>query len=332
MRIVITGATGNLGTALIRALQAHDPGVEIVGIARRPPADDPSGVNWRSLDLTAPGADVGLAEAVDGATAVVHLAWAIQPVREREALHKINVGGTAAVLRAVAAAGVPQLVYASSIAVYAPDRGPVDEDWPRTGIPASLYSQQKVEAEDLVWEFVGAHPDITVAVLRPTLVVQREAAMEIAELFLGSRKAMRALGRARGRLPLIPLPSGLRMQIVHADDVADATVRVLQRKAHGAFNLAAETLEARELAGLLGARPVPVPRRIVRALVGVAYRARLVPSSPGWFDMLVEGPVADTSRARYQLGWQPRHSSREAAEELLESSAAGSTGRTAALR
>lgn len=332
MRIVITGATGNLGTALIRALQVHDPEVEIVGICRRPPTDDSSGVEWHALDLTAPAADLGLTAAMKGATAVVHLAWAIQPVREATRLHEINVGGTAAVLRAVASAGVPHLVHASSIAVYAPDRGPVDEDWPRTGIPASAYSRQKVEAEELVDQFTRMHPELTVTVLRPTLVVQRDAAMEIAELFLGSRKAMRALGKLRGRLPVIPLPAGMQMQIVHADDVADATVRALHRQTRGAFNLAAEVLGARDLAALLGARAVPVPRRLARGLVGVAYRARLVPSSPGWFDMLVEGPVADTSRARYQLGWQPRHSSRDAAAELLESSAAGATGTTAALR
>jgi UDP-glucose 4-epimerase len=332
MRIVITGATGNLGTALIRVLQTHDPEVEIVGIARRPPSDDTSGVEWRSLDLTAPGADVALAEAMQGADAVVHLAWAIQPVREHKRLHTINVGGTAALLRAVATAGVPQLVHTSSIAVYGPERGPVDENRPSAGIPASTYSQDKVEAEKMVAEFVRTHPEVAVAVLRPTLVVQRDAAMEIAELFLGSRKAMQALGKARGRLPVIPLPAGLRMQIVHADDVAEATVRVLQRKARGPFNLAAETLEARDLAALLGARPLPIPRRLVRGVVGLAYRARLIPSSPGWFDMLVEGPVADTSRARYELGWQPRYSSRAAAEELLESSAAGASGTTPALR
>ncbi len=331
MRIVITGATGNLGTALIRALQAHDPDVEIVGIARRPP-EDTGGVEWRSLDLTAPGADVALAEAMSGADAVVHLAWAIQPVREHKRLHKINVGGTAALLRAAAVARIPQLVYASSIAVYAPEAGPVDENGPTTGMPESAYSQQKVEAEGLVADFVRANPDVAVAILRPTLVVQREAAMEIAELFLGSRRGMRILGKLRGRLPLIPLPVGLCFQIVHADDVADATIRVLEKKARGPFNLAAEPLDTRELAGLLGARPVPVPRRVARAVVGVAYRARLVPSSPGWFDMLVEGPVADTSRARYELGWTPRHSSHDSAEELLESSAAGATGRTPALR
>ena len=332
MRVVITGATGNLGTALIRVLRAQDPDAEVVGICRRPPTEDADGVVWRALDLTAPGADLALGEVMEGTDAVVHLAWAIQPVRQHRTLHKINVGGTAAVLRAVAAAGVPQLVHVSSIGAYAPDRGPVDENWPVTGIPASAYSQHKVEAERLVAEFVRKHPEVAVAVLRPTLVVQREAAMEIAEMFLGSRRGMRRLAKARGRLPLIPLPAGLRMQVVHADDVGDATVRVLERKARGAFNLAAETLDSRDLAGLLGARRVPVPRRLFRAVVVLAYGARLIPSSPGFFDMLVTGPVADTCRARYELGWQPRHSSRDALEDLLDSSAAGATGTTPALR
>src|SRR4051812_39577789 len=154
MRIAITGATGNLGTALIRAIRASDPAAEIVGICRRPPEDSGAGVDWRRIDLSAPEADPALLAAFDGGNAVVHLAWAIQPARATELQHRTNVGGTAAVLRAAGAAGVPHMEHASSIGVYAAGGGgPVDESWPATGIASSLYSRQKVMAEGLVNEF-----------------------------------------------------------------------------------------------------------------------------------------------------------------------------------
>lgn len=333
MRIAITGASGNLGTALIRALRANDPAVEIVGICRRPP--DPAGdVDWRSIDLANPETEPALVAAFDGADAVVHMAWAIQPTREADRLHQINVGGTGLVLRAAAQVKVPHLVHTSSLAVYAPtNAAPVDESWPTTGVATSVYSRQKVEAEALLAEFTRANPDTTVAWVRPTLVTQRSAATEIAGLFMGGLLPMKVLGKLRGRLPLLPLPSGLQMQLVHSDDVADAIVRILDRKASGPFNLAAEVIGAPELGELMGgARTLPVPRPVVRGVVGAAYYAHAIPTSPGWIDMLVEGASMDSTRARTELGWSPRYTSVAAASEILDAFAEGARGETEALQ
>ncbi len=339
MRIAITGASGNLGTALIRALRGTDPGLDIVGICRRPPAEGPAGeslgaVDWRAIDLSRPECEPALVAAFDGVDAVVHLAWAIQPVREEERLYAVNVGGTARMLRAAAAAKVPHVVHGSSLAVYAPhETSPVDETWPTTGVKTSSYSRQKVEAERLVAEAERANPEMTFAYVRPTLVVQRNAAAEIASLFVGARLPMKALAALRGRLPLLPLPAGLQMQLVHADDVADAIVRILEQKAAGPFNLAAEVLGPHDLGDVMGgARPIGVPRQVTRAAVGVAYKARAIPTSPGWLDMLVTGASLDSTRARAELGWEPRYSSAQAAAELLDGFADGAQGPTPALQ
>jgi nucleoside-diphosphate-sugar epimerase len=331
MRIAITGASGNLGTALIKALRAYDPGSEIVGICRRPP-DSAGGVDWRSIDLANPETEPALVAAFDGADVVVHLAWAIQPTREEERLHQINVGGTALTLRAAAQVKVPHLIHTSSLAVYAPTGvGPVTESWPATGVATSAYSRQKVEAERLLGEFERANPNTTVAWVRPTLVVQRNAATEIAGLFLGGLLPMKVLGKLRGRLPLLPLPANLHMQLVHADDVADAFVRIIDRRAAGPFNLAADVIGAAELGELMGARTISVPRQVARVAVGAAYRAHAIPTSPGWLDMLVEGAELDSSRARTELGWDPHYTSTEAASEILDGFADGAPGSTDAL-
>jgi UDP-glucose 4-epimerase len=120
MRVVVTGATGNAGTALLRALE-HEPTIEeVVGIARRRPELTYVKVRWVQADV----ARDDLAEHLRGAAAVVHLAWLIQPGRDVDRCRAVNVDGTRRVLAAVAEAGVPALVYASSVGAYSP--GPKD--------------------------------------------------------------------------------------------------------------------------------------------------------------------------------------------------------------
>src|SRR5919112_5755254 len=124
MRIVITGATGNLGTALLRRLTASDEH-DLVGLARRLPDDSPfdGRVTWRSVDLTDDGATQTLTEAFAGADAVVHLAWGFQPSHDLAYLERLGVGGTRRVLEAGAGAGVPPPGHISSIGAFPPQEG-----------------------------------------------------------------------------------------------------------------------------------------------------------------------------------------------------------------
>src|SRR4051812_15088762 len=95
--VAVTGASGNLGTALLRRLTAPSAGVaEVRGMARRqPPAVAPyDRVRWFRADLGEPASKEVLPEFLDGADAVVHLAWAIQPGRRPDELRRVNVEGT----------------------------------------------------------------------------------------------------------------------------------------------------------------------------------------------------------------------------------------------
>jgi nucleoside-diphosphate-sugar epimerase len=231
----------------------------------------------------------------------------------------INVDGSARVFRAVADAGVPALVYASSVGAYS--RGPkdhrVDESWPTEGIPSSFYSRHKAETERMLDAFETENPGVRVVRLRPGLIFKRSAGTEIRRLFAGPFLPT-ALLRPR-LIPLVPRVPGLVFQAVHSLDVGEAYRLAAVRDVRGPFNIAAEpVLDPDELGRLLGARPVPVPARALRAAANATWRLRLQPSPPGWVDMALSVPILDTSRAREELGWTPRRTAGEALLELLD--------------
>jgi nucleoside-diphosphate-sugar epimerase len=314
LKVAVTGASGNVGTALLRRLTAADGGAaEVRGLARRRPPDMApyDQVEWHLADLGEPQCEAVLAEFLDGVDAVVHLAWALQPGRRPDQLHQVNVEGTRRVVRAAMAAGVGQVVHMSSLGAYAPGGGDrqVAEDWPTTGIPTSQYSRDKSDAERVVREIVGRHPEVILTVVRPTLVLQPEAASEIGRYFLGPLlfSAARLLPRPVARLLPVPLPA-VRVSFVHADDVADALERMLDRRAPGPFNLAAEPLmDAEAVARALGTVRLPVPAFLLRTGLSAAFTARLLPTEPGWLDLGVEAPALDSTRARKLLDWAPVH-------------------------
>src|SRR5215212_5672102 len=324
LTVAVTGASGNLGTALLRRLTAPGAGVaEVRGLARRQPPDVApyAGVRWHLTDLGEVTSEDVLPEFLDGVDAVVHLAWALQPGRRPEQLRRVNVEGSRRVARAAAAAGVAHVVHMSSIGVYAPGAvgQRVTEDWPTTGVPSSQYSRDKSEAERVVRQVLARHPGTTATVVRPTLVLQPEAGSEIGRYFLGPMLfgAARLLPGALARLLPLPLP-GVAVSFVHADDVADALERMLDRRAAGPFNLAAEPLlDSDAIAHALGTVRLPVPAVALRTALQAAFTARLVPTEPGWLDIGTQVPALDTSRARKLLDWTPKHRSDEVLAQFV---------------
>lgn len=333
--VVVTGASGNVGAGVLRALALHMPDAEVVGICRRPPTEGLiyQGVRWHAIDLALSDAARQLEPALRDANAVIHLALAVQPVRDEEYLYRANVLGTQAVLKAMATAHIQQLIYASSLGIYAPGADtPVSETWPDTGQATSTYSRHKVAVERMLDQFELDHPEITVARFRPTVVVQREAASLIRSLYLGPLIPRAALKLLRSRmLPVVPLPAGVALQFVHADDVGAAVVRLIHRRAHGSFNIAADILDSAAIAALVGGRPFEVNPRVVRTLVSALNGARLVALSPGWYDVAINTPLMNTSKARTELGWAPSRSSTQSALELIDGLAAGAVGTSAAM-
>jgi nucleoside-diphosphate-sugar epimerase len=313
MRVVVTGATGNVGVRVLYALARRDEVEEIVGLARRLPALEVPKTRFVAADIR----HADLVSAFGGADAVVHLAWMIQPARDERAMLSTNVEGSRRVAQAVVEAGVPALVYASSIGTYAP--GPnrrVGEDWPATGIPSSFYSRHKAAVERSLAELAVLHPELRIVVLRPGLIFQRGAAAEIHRLFLGP--LFPAAAANRRRLPILPLPRGFAVQAVHAEDVAEAYALAVTSDVRGPLNVAAEpVLDPSTLASALDAKPLTLPAGLVRAAAAATFAAHLQPTEPGWVDLALKTPLMATDRLE-ALGWSPRHTATAALRELLD--------------
>ncbi|XVV06297.1 NAD-dependent epimerase/dehydratase family protein [Actinosynnema sp. CA-248983] len=310
MRVVVTGASGNVGTALRRALAAL--GADVVCVARRVPDSAPE--TWVSCDVGAPAADVVLRAVFAGADAVVHLAWAVQPGSDEPPMRRTNLDGTAHVL--AAAAGVPHVVVASSVAAYTPAGHIVDETWPCDGVPGSAYSLQKARLEHML----DGYDRAPVARIRPCAIVQPEAGGQLDRWALSPLVPPGLLGK---RWLPVPLWSGLRAQVVHADDVARAIVVLLRHRAEGPFNVAAEpVLRADDLARVFGGFRLPVPLRALTALALPTWRLGLQPMHPGWLRLADQASIVDTTRLR-ALGWEPRHDARAALAEFVAAVAEG---------
>ena len=314
MRVVVTGATGNAGTSVLRALEDEPTVDSVLGLARRVPELTLPKVEWARADV----ARDPLEPHFRGADVVVHLAWLIQPARDQATVRATNVGGSRRVFEAVAAAGVPALVYASSVGAYSPgpkDRA-VDERWPTGGIPTSFYSRHKAEVEHLVDGFEAEHPEVRTVRLRPGLIFKRDAASGIRRLFAGPLLPNPLVHP--DRIPIVPDTPRLRFQAVHSHDVGEAYRLAIVSDARGAFNIAAEpVLDPDALAELLGARKLPVRGGVLRAGAALSWRGRLQPTPEGWVDMALGVPIMDATRARTELGWAPRHDGGEALRELL---------------
>jgi nucleoside-diphosphate-sugar epimerase len=314
MRVVVTGASGNVGTSLLRALEGEAAVTSVLGLVRRPPEIGFAKTTWAAADV----ASDDLAGHFRGAEVVVHLAWLIQPSHDPFAMWRTNVVGTERVLAAASQAGVRALVCASSVGAYSP--GPkdrrVDEAWPTHGVTTSSYSRDKAYQERLLDLFERDHPEVRVVRLRPALTFKKEAASEIRRFFLGPL-VPGSLARAEA-IPVVPKVKRLRTQAVHADDVGQAYRLAVVGDARGAFNLAADpVLDADAVAALLDARPVRVPAGLLKAGAAATWRLHLQPVSPGWLDLALQSPVLDAGRARAELGWKPRRNATETLQELL---------------
>jgi len=324
LTVAVTGPTGDIGRSVIRALERSRKVGRIIGMARRP--FDPSAHGWKRTEYRR--GDVldraSVDELVAGADVVVHLAFII--FGGRDETREINLRGSRNVFEAAVAAGAPRLVYTSSVAAYGfHDDNPdlLTEDVPPRGTREFYYSAQKAELEGLLAGTVEGS-GTEAFVFRPCIVAGRDAPT-LVEGFTGQtilgprvRRLWRALDAAPLLGPVLP-DTGTPFQLVHHDDVATAVrAAVAGQGSPGTYNLAAEApITIRDVAQALGWRALPIPRLALEALAQVVSRAPLVPAQARWINVIRKPVLMDTSKARRELRWRPKHDARETLRETV---------------
>ena len=322
LRVAVTGPTGEIGISTIEALESHPEVTQIVGMARRP--FDPAERGW-SKTVYRQG-DILDRETVDALVAdadvVVHLAFIVMGSRQESA--RVNLAGTRNVFEATVAAQRPRLVYTSSVAAYgyhSDNPVPITEDVPTRGSPEHYYSEQKAACEAALTEITSGSA-LEVFVLRPCIVAGPKAtaladAMPWNRLPGPARRIIEALPLLK---PPFPDP-GTPMQLIHHDDVAAAIALAVTTTSapSGAYNLAGDgVLSLSEVGVALGARPVKVPRVAAVATSELISRIPFVPSALEWLHAGRSSVVMDTSKARNQLGWQPKFSAAQTLSALAD--------------
>ena len=324
LTVAVTGPTGTFGAGLIPLLQDDDRIARIIGIARRP--FDPAERGWTKMeyrqgDVREPEA---LQEAFRGADVVVHLAFLITGNASRSTTRAINVEGTLNAFRAAAAAGVRRFVYASSVAAYGfHDDNPelIGEDWPVRPAAKLFYAQEKAELEHLLEAEAAASGGPALYLLRPPVVVGPNI-VGAKDVLPGPLAPLgrRLFGRPR-RLP-VPVPMLVPehpLQFVHEEDVGRALqLCIVGAGPPGAYNIAGDgVLTAGDVVREFGGIPLRMPAAPAQAAARAFSRLPFLPPAAEWVEAASRPAIMDTTKAREELGWEPRYSGLEALRDTL---------------
>jgi UDP-glucose 4-epimerase len=324
LTVAVTGPTGEMGQAVVTALERSRDVGEILGMARRP--FDPRERGWKKVVYRR--GDVldrrKVTRLVEDADVVIHLAFMI--MGGARASRRVNLDGSRNVFEAAAAARVKRLIYASSVAAYgfhADNPQPLTEDVPARGTSAHYYSAQKAEVEALLADALyGSRTQAYV--FRPCIVAGPGAPLLIDSLpytQVSDRLPGPVLSLLEGvpiLRPVLPDP-GVPFQLVHHDDVATAMrAATLGRGKPGVYNLAGPgELTVRELADELGWYTIPVPELAVDAAAEMVSRLGFLPARAQWIAALREPVIMSAAKARKELGWRPRHSALDTLRETI---------------
>ncbi len=298
--VLVTGAAGSLGRALIRRLDDR-PDVTVVATDVREPPLPRRGVA-RLLDVRDPSLPALLREHDVGV--VVHLAAILSPPpgMSPDEVEDIEIGGTRNVIASAVAAGVGRLVYTSSGAAYgySPDNAVLlDEDAPLRGDPAFPYGDHKRRCEELLAAARRDHPALAQVVLRVSTVLGAGVHSPITRLF--ERPVV--VGLAGADTPFC---------FVWDEDVADALEAAGFGATTGVWNLTGDgVMTLREVAIAMGRRYVALPEPLLRRALGALHARGLTENRPEQVAFLRHRPVLDNARIKRELGFVPRKTTRE---------------------
>ena len=298
--ILVTGATGFVGRALVQCLLAEDESRRLVVAVRRDNQPWPARVLPRVTGDLEPSAD--WSDALDGVSVVIHLAARVHMMADVAAdplaeFRRVNVQGTLNLARHAAAAGVRRFVFVSSIKVNGEvtqlGRPFTADDAPA---PLDAYGVSKMEAEQGLRE-IARQTGMEVVIIRPPLVYGPGVKANFAAM-------MRWLRRG------VPLPLGTlhnQRSLVALDNLVDliATCLTHPAAANQTFLVSdGEDVSTTELLRRMG-QALGCPARLIPVPVGWLKLAAALVGKRDVAQRLYGSLQVDISKTRQLLGWSP---------------------------
>lgn len=303
-RTAVTGTASFLGSRILRRLAERQEPDSLLSLdLAAPPAA--LGVRHRALDLTEPASDQAMLDVLreEQVQTVVHCAFFTSPRRDATHAHELESIGTLNLLAACAAAGVGHVLMRSFTAVYgARGQNPnfLTEERPLAPETSLAWVRDKLEAEHHAASFARRYRDMAVGVLRFAPLLGPGV-----HNFYTRLLDHRVVPVLLGYDPLV--------QMLHPDDALDAVDAALERRARGPYNVV-PTRPITLLTALHTAAKVPVsvPHPLAYPAADLLWAAGLADAPGGFIDYARYLFVADGEKAERELGFRPRHSSRDA--------------------
>jgi UDP-glucose 4-epimerase len=310
-RIAVTGTASYLGGRILRRLVERRGAEAVVAVDIASPPSTLHGVRHRMVDLTLPGADRRLLEVFqeEQVATVVHAAFFTSPRRDAAYSHELESIGTLHLAAAAAAGGVRHLVLRSFTAVYG-GRGQnphyLTEDRRPDPNPRLAWVRDKLEAEEHSFSFSRRYPTLGVTVLRFATLLGPGVHTFYTRIF--SKRVVPVL---LGYDPLV--------QLLHPEDALDALEAALEKGPSGVVNIVPrQTLTLLTALHLSDKLVTAVPHVLAYPLAGFWWSSGVGEAPAGFLDYVRYPVVADGEKARRELGFEARFSSRDALTAFLE--------------
>jgi UDP-glucose 4-epimerase len=304
--VAVTGASGYIGERIVERLVAEPSIARVIGIDIRPSPIEHPKLTSLIRDVTDPLDALFRRLHVD---TVVHLAFVLRQLRDREESRRINVGGASNVLWACEAAGVSRIVLMSSSTVYGPHPDNEDlllEDAPLRPPPEFNYANDKATVEWFYRNYGEQRRRTQVSILRGCVVMGPMVDNFITQAL--NKPALIAVGR-----------EDPEMQFVHEEDLTEILWRFVSEPHPGTFNVAGPgTISWSQVVRMAHKRLLRFSAPVAYGLTNITWRLRLQNDAPGvGLDYIRWSWTVNTGRLEQELGFKFKHSSYDAVESFL---------------
>ncbi len=293
MNFLVTGASGFIGTALIRVLVARGYSVRAVARGASAQAADAPGLHHVAIQDIA--GEIDRRALLEGIDVVVHLAAiAHRAVADAHEIRRVNVEGPARM--ADAASGlVRRFVFLSSVKVHGEDSGNASYTEADALRPEDSYGRSKLEAERALTG-IAARTGMELVLIRPPLVYGPGVKANF----------LRLLGWVASGLPLPFASVHNRRSLIYLGNLVDSIAHCAEHPAaRGPFLVSdEETVSTPELVSRI-ARALGRPARLMPAPPALLRAAGTIAGRRGEIRRLIGNLVVDPSKARRMLDWRP---------------------------